>query len=58
MELTKENIKRRDEIVRELLPKAIPGNSYWRRIEALQGYDADYTEADHGMHWSDNKKDL
>ena len=48
MNLTKQNEKRREEIIRELRPKAIPGNWAWRKIEMLQGFDADHTDADHG----------
>lgn len=43
------------ELIRPLRKRAVPGNWAWQRIEALQGYDADYSPADHGMHWSDSK---
>lgn len=38
--------RRREQFIRELYPKALPGNYYWRRIEALQGYDGDWRPED------------
>ncbi len=55
VELTDANKRRREELIRKLAPKALPGNFAWRKLEELQGFEGDYTEADHGMHWSDTK---
>jgi hypothetical protein len=54
MTLTPQNERRKAQIIRQLEKKAVPGNIAWQRIEELQGFDGDYTPADHGMHWSDN----
>lgn len=53
--LTPQNEKRKAQLIRELSKKAVPGNATWHRIEELQGFEGDYTPADAGMHWSDNK---
>jgi len=39
---------RRRQIVKELRPRAVPGNRTWQRIVALTDYDGDYSPADHG----------
>jgi hypothetical protein len=42
-------------VIQRLLKKALPGNAAWRRLENEFGYSGDYSAADEGMHWSDNK---
>lgn len=37
-----------------LSAKAIPKNAAWRKLEDLM-FEPDYSDADAGMHWSDNK---
>lgn len=38
--------KRREAFIAELAPKALPGNFYWRRVEALQGFEGDWRPED------------
>lgn len=38
--------KRAEHLIRSLAPRAEKGNSYWKRVEALQGYEGDYSISD------------
>lgn len=49
------NGPQRRALIRKLSKRAVPGNYFWRSVEDIQGYEGDYTPADHGMHWSDNR---
>lgn len=42
-------------IVRNLLKHAKPGNWAFHKLQNEWGFDGDYTPADEGMHWSDNR---
>lgn len=53
MNIQQENDARRREIIEELAAKSkAPNDSYWKRAVAL-GAQPDYSESDHGTHWSD-----
>lgn len=41
-------------LLRSYEKKAAPGNYYARKLENEYGYCLDYSEADHGTHWTDN----
>lgn len=45
-------------MVNRLLEQAEPGNAAWRRLENEFGFVGDYSEADHGMHRSDNQQNI
>lgn len=49
-----DNERRAKEILNELSPKARPRNGAWQRLEEI-GYSFDWSEADAGMHRSDNE---
>jgi hypothetical protein len=41
--------------IKHLLKYALPGNVPYRILETEFGFTGDYTEADSGTHWSDNR---